>query len=259
MEANRTLAWFAVFALGLALARLAPGPLGARCSAACSSPPSIVCGYALLTKVFPGALNPDEIYARLREPFGYWNSVGLLAAMGVPAACGSARAASGHAALNALAFPALGLLLVVALLLAYSRGSLLALGVGCAFWFALVPLRLRGVAGARDGGLGGLLVGLWAFGQDGAEPGPRAARPARRRRPRPRASSSLRCSLVLAGRRARGRLRARRARAAARRRGAASGSSRSSALALVPVARRGVLATSDARPDRQHLATASTT
>ena len=27
-------------------------------------------GYALLTKVFPGALNPDEIYARLRVPFG---------------------------------------------------------------------------------------------------------------------------------------------------------------------------------------------
>jgi hypothetical protein len=36
----------------------------------------VVCGYALLTKVFPGSLNPDEIYARLREPFGYWNAVG---------------------------------------------------------------------------------------------------------------------------------------------------------------------------------------
>lgn len=33
----------------------------------------------MLTKIFPGALNPDEVYARLREPFGYWNSVGLTA------------------------------------------------------------------------------------------------------------------------------------------------------------------------------------
>ena len=36
--------------------------------------------------------------------------------------------------------------LLVALLLAYSRGALLALVIGCALWFALVPLRLRGVA-----------------------------------------------------------------------------------------------------------------
>ena len=56
-----------------------------------------------MTKVLPGALNPDEIYARLREPFGYWNSVGLAAAMGLPGCCGSARAATGHGALNALA------------------------------------------------------------------------------------------------------------------------------------------------------------
>ena len=80
----------------------------------------------MLTKVFPGALNPDEIYARLREPFGYWNSVGLIAAMAVPGCLWLGARRSGHAALNALAYPALALLLV-GLLLAYSRGSLLAL------------------------------------------------------------------------------------------------------------------------------------
>ena len=42
----------------------------------------VVCGYALLTKVFPGALAADDVYARLREPFGYWNAVGLMAALG---------------------------------------------------------------------------------------------------------------------------------------------------------------------------------
>ena len=44
----------------------------------------VVCGWALLTKVFPGALAEDETYARLRAPFGYWNAVGLMAALGIP-------------------------------------------------------------------------------------------------------------------------------------------------------------------------------
>ena len=44
------------------------------------------------------------------------------------------------------------------MLLAYSRGSLLALAVGCAFWFAVVPLRLRGVAVLAIGAVGALAV-----------------------------------------------------------------------------------------------------
>jgi hypothetical protein len=165
VEANRTLAWFAAFALGLVLARVAPSRwdslLGGVVLAAV-----IVSGYAVLTKVFPGALNPDEIYARLREPFGYWNSVGILSAMAVPACLWLAARRSGYAPLNALAYPALALL-VVACLLAYSRGAVLAMAIGCAFWFAAVPLRLRATAVMATAGLAGLLVGLWAFGQDG--------------------------------------------------------------------------------------------
>jgi hypothetical protein len=161
IEANRTLAWFAAFALGVALARLWPDGwsmvLGGLIFAAVE-----VCGYAVLTKAFPAAFNPGEIYARLREPFGYWNSVGLLSAMGLPACLWLGARRSGHAAVNALAYPALALLLV-ACLLAYSRGSLLAIVVGCAFWFAVVPLRLRGAAVLALGGAGGLAVGLWAF------------------------------------------------------------------------------------------------
>ena len=164
IEANRTASFLAVVVAGVALVRLMPerwpGLLGAMVLSA-----TIVCGYALLTKVFPGALNPDEIYARLREPFGYWNSVGLMAAMGGPACLWLGARRSGHAAVNALAYPALGLLFVT-LLLAYSRGSLLALGVGCVVWFAVVPLRLRGVAVLAVSGLGGGLVALWAFGQN---------------------------------------------------------------------------------------------
>ena len=104
----------------------------------------LVCGWALLTKVFPGALAADETYARLREPFGYWNAVGLMAALGVPPLLWLAARRSGHPAANALAWPALGLLFTC-IMLSYSRGSLLALVLGLGLWFAAVPLRLRGV------------------------------------------------------------------------------------------------------------------
>ena len=52
---------------------------------------------------------------------------------------------AGHALLSALAYPAMGLLLLT-LLLAYSRGALVALASGARLWFCLVPLRLRGAA-----------------------------------------------------------------------------------------------------------------
>jgi O-antigen ligase len=52
------------------------------------------------------------------------------------------------------------------LLLAYSRGALLALACGCAVWFVIVPLRLRGAAVLATSGLGGGLVVLWTFAQN---------------------------------------------------------------------------------------------
>jgi O-antigen ligase len=51
-------------------------------------------------------------------------------------------------------------------LLAYSRGSLLAVAVGCAFWFLVVPLRLRGVAVLAVGAVGAVAVSGWVFAQD---------------------------------------------------------------------------------------------
>jgi O-antigen ligase len=125
----------------------------------------VVAAYALATKVFPTALNPDETFARLREPFGYWNAVGLMAALGGPGCLWLGARRHGHAAVNALAYPVLALLLVT-LLLAYSRGALLALVAGCAVWFAIVPLRLRGAAVLGVSTIGAVLTVAWAFGQD---------------------------------------------------------------------------------------------
>jgi hypothetical protein len=52
------------------------------------------------------------------------------------------------------------------MLLAVSRGTLLAAIVGCLAWFAIVPLRLRAIAVLGVGALGGILVSLYAFGRD---------------------------------------------------------------------------------------------
>jgi hypothetical protein len=164
-EAERTLGYLAVFAAGLALARLAPG-----CWSAFLVGIAIGCvalsAWAVLTKVFPATLAPDETYARLREPFAYWNSVGLMAAMGVPPLLWLAARRSGHQALNALAWPGL-VLLLVALMLAYSRGALVALAVGLAAWFAIVPLRLRALAAFAAATAGTGLLMWWVFNQDG--------------------------------------------------------------------------------------------
>ena len=164
-EANRTLMHLAVFAGGLALVRLAPGRwralLGAVLLAA-----TAVSLYALLTKVFPGWLAADETYGRLRKPFEYWNSVGLMAALGLPPAVWLGARRDGHAALSALAFPAIGVL-TLAILMAYSRGSLLAAAIGLSVWFAVVPLRLRSAAVLIPGAALGVLAGIWTFGQPG--------------------------------------------------------------------------------------------
>jgi len=164
LEANRTIAYLAAFAGTVALARIAPrawpallGGLVLGCT--------VVCLVALMHKVAPGWLNENEIFARLRAPFGYWNAIGLMGALAVPACLWLGSRRYGHPLLNALAYPILGLALCTALL-AYSRGSLLAAGIGAAFWFALVPLRLRGATVLLVGGAGGVALALWAFGQD---------------------------------------------------------------------------------------------
>ena len=165
LEANRTFAYLATFAGGLALARLLPGHwAGVLHGVALGA--VIVCGWALLTKVFPASLAGDELYARLRAPFEYFNSVGLMAALGVPPLLWLAARRSGWAVANALAWPALGLLFVC-VMLSYSRGSLLALAAGAALWVAVVPLRLRAVAALICSALLATPVVLWAFAQDG--------------------------------------------------------------------------------------------
>jgi hypothetical protein len=157
-DSGRLLAYSGVFAAAIALVRVAPqrwpAVLGGLALAAV-----VVCAYALLTKVFPSAANT---YARLNEPYGYWNAVGLTAAMGVICCMWLGARRTGHALLSALAYPATGLLLLT-IVLAYSRGALAALAIGVILWLWLVPLRLRGAAVLILGGAFAAAVAAWDF------------------------------------------------------------------------------------------------
>jgi tetratricopeptide (TPR) repeat protein len=163
-DAGRMLAYSGVFAAAVALAWLAPAGwralLGGIVLAAV-----VVCAYALLTKVLPNelAVGPEaNFYARLQEPYGYWNAIGLTAAMGAIGCLWLGARRAGHALLSALAYPAMGLV-IVTVMLAYSRGSLAALVVGIAVWMCVVPLRLRGARVLLVGGAGAAPVVGWDF------------------------------------------------------------------------------------------------
>ncbi len=160
-DAGRMLSYCGVFAAAVALARAVPARwpavLGGIVLAA-----SIVCVYALLTKVFPASLDAGDVYARLRAPYSYWNAIGLTAAMGAIGCMWLGARRTGHALLSALAYPAMGLMLLT-LMLAYSRGALVALVLGLALWFCIVPLRLRGAAILIGGAVCAGGVVAWDF------------------------------------------------------------------------------------------------
>jgi O-Antigen ligase len=162
-DASRLLAYGCVLGLAALLARAVPerwpAVLGGIVLASV-----VICGYALLTKVFPSHLGSEQItyYARLREPYGYWNATGLAAALGAVCCMWLGARRSGHALLSALAYPAMGIMLVT-LLLAYSRGALAALLLGLALWLCIVPLRLRGAVVLLTGAIGAGAVVAWDF------------------------------------------------------------------------------------------------
>jgi hypothetical protein len=104
---------------------------------------TIVCGYALLTRLLPDRVGTfDSIAAyRLSDPVGYWNALGIFAAIGAVLALGFAARAerlAGRAA-AAASLP----VLLLALEFTFSRGSWLALGVGIAAAVAFDTRRLQ--------------------------------------------------------------------------------------------------------------------
>jgi O-antigen ligase len=106
----------------------------------------IVCAYALASRLFPehiGISDPVAGY-RLAEPFGYWNALGVFAAMGALLAFGFAVEA---ASLVARAASAASLAVMLpTLYFTFSRGAAIAVALGLAAALVLTPRRLATVA-----------------------------------------------------------------------------------------------------------------
>jgi O-Antigen ligase len=164
IEAGRTLSYLVVFAAAIAGARLAPraapGVLGGILVGAML--PVI---YALASRIWPGTLAEDELASRIGAPFQYWNAVGTVAALVIPAALWLGSRRTGSMLARALAYPAVGLC-VLAILLTQSRGALGAAVVVTLLWLAIVPLRLRTLPVLILPALGGSAVGAWALSKD---------------------------------------------------------------------------------------------
>ena len=100
--------------------------------------------YALATRLFPGrvggAYDPSSGY-QLAEPLGYWNALGILAAIAILLAGGFA-AHGGHVAIRALAAASLVVLLAT-LYFTFSRGALVALALGTVVQVVVDPRRAR--------------------------------------------------------------------------------------------------------------------
>ena len=100
------------------------------------------CVWALAGKVVPALYEDYGRLARLRSPVGYWNALALVAAFGLPLALWAATRHSRR--VRAGAVVALYAQLV-ALVLTYSRGGILAALVALAIWFALTRERFEGL------------------------------------------------------------------------------------------------------------------
>ncbi len=165
LEGNRTLSYFAVFLAAALLAGMAPARWRAMVGAVAAAT-TVACAYSLLVKVFPGSLDPNDTVGRLQAPLDYWNAVGLMAAIGIPACLWSGARRDASPLLRTVAAPALAILISV-LVLSFSRGAVLAAVLGALVWFALAPLRLRSALILAVGAAGGAAIAAWGSAHPG--------------------------------------------------------------------------------------------
>ena len=129
----------------------------------------VVIGFGLSERLLPGLVDLSQSVksgGRLEQPITYWNSEGLLAALGVVAAGRLAGDVSRPRALRAAAAAATAVL-GLGVALSFSRGAIAAAVVGLLIVVAAAPVRpqlraaaLALVAGAIAGAVGSLLPGV---------------------------------------------------------------------------------------------------
>lgn len=126
LEAERDIVYLAAALASLVLAARSPGGLVRGVWAAIT----IVSGYSLLTRLLPQQLGVFDATAgnRLTEPIGYWNSLGLFAAMGLLLAFG--LVSHDRHRISRILAAASTVPLAGTLYFTFSRGGWLALGIG---------------------------------------------------------------------------------------------------------------------------------
>jgi O-Antigen ligase len=140
LELERAIAYVAVISAVLILSRgrFARYVLGAVVLAV-----SVIALFGLLTRLLPdriGVYDPEAVY-RLAQPIGYWNGLGIFAAMGALLALGFAARAR-TLVVRAVCAGALVLLLPT-VYFTFGRAAWIALGVGLVVAVAVDPRRLQ--------------------------------------------------------------------------------------------------------------------
>jgi hypothetical protein len=122
----------------------------------------VITVYALASRCFPGIFPSTDDFARLRLPFGYWNAVGTIAAVGLLSALWAGTRREAARWLEIASYP-VGGLFIVALMLSQSRGALLSVAIVVGLWLLLVPQRLRSAGWLGVVGLLSAIVVAWAY------------------------------------------------------------------------------------------------
>lgn len=163
VEFNRTGGYLAVFLSGLLLgrkdhAREVSVFLFVLCVA-------VVGLYALGVKALPSAITNTQELARISVPVGYTNHVGLFMVLSIPLALYLSARAGSHWLLRLTSFAAIPLSLIV-LFYTFSRGGFLAMVVGLASYFIMVPCRLRSFGILTAGMIPVVPIVWWSAGNE---------------------------------------------------------------------------------------------
>jgi type II secretory pathway component PulM len=127
---------------------------------------ALVVAWALAGKVVPNLFPDGSRLARLREPVGYWNSLGLIAVMALLLGVWLASRRGRHRWLR-VGGTVLVFLATVTLLLTLSRGSTATAAVVVVAFIALTRERVPALAALALGAVPALAVASWAFTEDG--------------------------------------------------------------------------------------------
>lgn len=122
---------------------------------------SVVCLAGLISRVLPDVWHtaPDVANERLSYPVTYWNALGLLAALGIVLALHLTSTASERRAIRVAAAAVLPLL-AAALFFTFSRGAILATGLGIAIYTAVGRPRNLGSAVLAAAPATAVLIGV---------------------------------------------------------------------------------------------------